>query len=206
MVDSCVEGAGIVMTDATEEELQEEASWAETRGWTATLMEVCGELEEEQALLRRLEDEIPRGVTQPTLRFLHLFSGPPREGDVGWWLRVLGEEQGVRVVVENIDTVIDTSFNLCSDSFYTPLLRLAQRGTFHGIHSGSPCSTWSRARWRRPGPAIMRTRDHPYGGDPRIPALTERDELKLQAHTLLFRRSFAVCQGGAVSVARAGPG
>ena len=39
-MDSSVEGAGFGCCDATEEELQSEARYAETRGWTATLEEL----------------------------------------------------------------------------------------------------------------------------------------------------------------------
>ena len=40
MMDSSIEGAGFGCCDATQEELQNEARYAETRGWTATLEEL----------------------------------------------------------------------------------------------------------------------------------------------------------------------
>ena len=105
--DSCVQGAGLVVTEATRDEIVQGASFAETRGWTA-------------------ETE-------------------------------------------------------------------AMECTFEEGGGVSSCSTWSRARWRRPGPPSLRTGFFPYGGDPSIPAVSAREELERDVHTVLFRRSFELC-------------
>ena len=133
----------------------------ETRGWTAVLETADAQLEMAESILERLEVGVPRGVVLPTIRFLHLFSGPEREEDLGWWLRVLADQAGYRLVVENIDACLDPSFNIYLDSFFYPLLSVIRGGAFHGVHGGSPCSTWSKARWRRPGPCYPGLTCHP---------------------------------------------
>ena len=133
MVDSSVEGAGIIVTNASEEEIVEEASFAETRGWTATLDAADVELESLEGLMDRLEVSVPASVCKPIIRFLHLFSGPDREGDLGWWLRVLADLAGFRMIVENIDTGRDARWNLFKDDFFFPLMLVIRSGAFHGI-------------------------------------------------------------------------
>eukprot|EP00972_Heterocapsa_arctica_P051932 7638132-Heterocapsa_arctica.AAC.1 len=45
MTDSCVDGAGVIATTATREEIVEEERFAETRGWTASLRDELDEYE-----------------------------------------------------------------------------------------------------------------------------------------------------------------
>ena len=199
MADSCVQGAGLIKTNASTEEIIREAAFAETRGWSAEVETLSEEIEEDGDILMRLGGEVPRGPRADVVRVLHLFSGPAREMDLGWWLKVVGGASGIAVVVENVDTIISKGFNIFLDDFYRPLLSACEAGVFDIIHSGSPCSTWSRARWRRPGPPILRTRLCPYGGDPSIPEVSAKEALKRDVHTILFRRSFELCSAVACS-------
>ena len=85
MADSCVQGAGLIVTKADRDEIVQEASFAETRGWTAEVEAMECTFEEDGEILARMgEGEVPRGPRTDVVRVLHLFSGPEREGDLGW--------------------------------------------------------------------------------------------------------------------------
>eukprot|EP00969_Alexandrium_andersonii_P273834 12103307-Alexandrium_andersonii.AAC.1 len=52
------------------------------------------------------------------------------------------------------------------------LEELMKIGYYDGMHSGTPCSSWSAARWRPGGPPPLRSWDHPWG----LPGLAPRHQ------------------------------
>ena len=57
--------------------------------------------------------ERPVKLFQKTYRFLHLFSGRRREGDLSHELFVAGQQQNILVIVDSWDTVISDDLDLC---------------------------------------------------------------------------------------------
>ena len=82
------------------------------------------------------------------MRFLHLFSGPQRDTDIGNALRAAAASHGWNVEGVNFDVCIATEADLLQDDIYRKLLDAAASGAFDIIVSGIPCSTWSSARHR----------------------------------------------------------
>ena len=72
MMDSSVEGAGLVATEASLEEIEDEARYSETLGWSAVLEELEKDADDDSY-------DIPREPHQKSFRILHLFAGPERE-------------------------------------------------------------------------------------------------------------------------------
>ena len=64
------------------------------------------------------------------------------------------------VPVDNDPTLGDKSHDVLIDTFYSDLLRRAQRGEFLAVWAAPPCSTFSVARFRRivGGPPVVRRR------------------------------------------------
>eukprot|EP00974_Lingulodinium_polyedra_P130518 11214122-Lingulodinium_polyedra.AAC.1 len=68
-------------------------------------------------------------------------------------------------------------------------MQAVRAGVFQMVHSGVLCRTWSRARFRQPGPPILRTRDQLDG----VPGSSPADRAKVECDTLLLRRSSEIC-------------
>ena len=92
--------------------------------------------------------------------FLHHFAG--KEDNLGRAVEKEARDQGIRVKVFSVEK--DRGENLLNREPYVHHLATAQRGDIHGYHSGFPCNTFSRLRFReREGlPKPLRTRSHPY--------------------------------------------
>ena len=195
MVDASLSGGAVCVTQATLEEIRSEAAHAESKGWAVTLEAAPSEVVGVIAPSDEPYDPVPAAVAVKTVRALHTFSGPRREKDFEYFLKVFAQEQGVLVVVESVDVFVDPRFDMHSDSFYGDLRRAAKAGAFSLHLSGPPCRTWSRARFRRPGPPVVRTREHPYG----VPGLTGRLRAQVEGDTLLFLRSLELSQDVALA-------
>ena len=197
MVDSCFEGAGVVETTATGQELREEAQFAETKGWSVFLTEVETVIETREEIdSSQNYDPMPKAVPLKKIRALHTFSGPRRKNDFEYFMKVVASTTGIYMIVESIDPLIGAAFNLMDDGFYGGLLQAAAAGAFMIHLSGPPCSTWSIARFRKPGPPVVRTREFPFG----IPGLSVRLQTQVAAHSQLMRRAFEISR----AVMRAG--
>ena len=126
MMDSCMDGAGVIQTVASLDEIRAEAKYAETRGWSAVLEDCPTQLEDDDAILEKLGEltleqqttRIHRGPRQKVLRALHLFSGPEREGDVSWWFKVKAAQRGFSVFTENIDNILNKEWVLGITTFF----------------------------------------------------------------------------------------
>ena len=77
------------------------------------------------------------------LRFLHLFSGPNREGDLAEELFKKGLESNVLVIVECWDIVHSEDQDLTVLSRVLGLLQMIEQGWFDGGHASPPCNTFS---------------------------------------------------------------
>ena len=159
----------MIHTEASQEELREEGRWAPRGGWTVFTgnpeelerRNVGKEFEAEETD-EETTPTLPRGVPLPSARFLHLFSGHARAGDVEDALRRHGALEGILVRTDCADLGHGPEWNLLDEENVQRLCALAGAGYWQGVHSGPPCSTWSAARYSgRPGPPPLRSRDEP---------------------------------------------
>ena len=89
---------------------------------------------------------------------LHLFSGPTDRPD---GLRAVLHRVGWECT--DVDTCIGPGHDLTNDALWEKMEQLIKDGSVDFILMGPPCSTFSRARNRRPGPPVLITSDHPWG-------------------------------------------
>lgn len=136
-------------------------------------MALLAETRDRVAVIEKRKDEFPlindpllkvrehsEEDTFPVLRCLPLVSGPGRGGDVGHELQVAAERLEVRCEVINVDNVgKPTSWARTPTTL----------SLFVGV--GCLCSSWSCARWRRPGPPVLLMGAVPLG---RLPSLRSR--------------------------------
>ena len=194
-VDASEEGFGVVATEASKEAMKETARFAEGRGWMVALEDFHSAIEESMFA----DDDRappPRGparplpVERPTIYLLHLFSGFRREGDLEAHLEVLSASLPFVVVVHSIDIEISPRLNLLDDTFVKMLMDRLSRGCYAGIMAGTPCTTWSTARFNRrnPGPPPVRDRDHLWG----LPGLPGYLQRKVLLANSLALTSFAL--------------
>ena len=98
------------------------------------------------------------GVARMSRRVLLLFSGAYTRPD---GLVACLQRHDIEVVpVDNDPMLGDKSHDVLVDTFYSDLLRRAQRGEFLAAWAAPPCSTFSVARFRRMagGPLVVRRR------------------------------------------------
>ena len=117
--------------------------------------------EEEKSPQERLEEKIQKSVKARRFRFLHHFAGP--RDPLGAAIHQVAAKRGLNVEV--IAAEKDWGQDLCLDEPYNTHLRWAKEGLIDGYHSGFPCSTFSRLRFRdAPNlPKPVRTRSEPHG-------------------------------------------
>ena len=103
---------------------------------------------------------------------VHLFSG------VQSWK---GQNGDVVLEIER-----EKGRDLLNESLFTYLLNLSLEGKVKGIVGGPPCTTFSRARTRSPGPRILRGRE----GDARfgLPCLSDQEYAQLERDNVLIMR------------------
>ena len=83
---------------------------------------------------------------------VHLFSGRRRHQDVHAYLHEFGAERNLKLVVLSLDTAVSTDFgdlSLGSDS-WQQLMRIYAAGAVSATLLGSPCETFSEARFTLP--------------------------------------------------------
>ena len=123
---------------------------------------------EEKASQKRLDEKIQKYVKSRRFRFLHHFAGP--RDPLGAAIHQVAKKRGL--IVEVVAAEKDWGQDLCADEPYNAHLRRAREGLIDGYHSGFPCSTFSRLRFRDapnlPGP--VRTRSEPHGKKSNTPA------------------------------------
>ena len=81
----------------------------------------------------------------------------------------------------------ENGVDLLEEEPYLDFLKKAKEGFWDGMHSGFPCTSFSRLRWREaqgyPGP--VRSKSHPYG----LPGLSKHRQAEADERTLHASRS-----------------
>ena len=120
------------------------------------------------------------------LTFLHHFSGPAKFG-LGEAISAAEAQRGVKVRVINRDILRDGA-DLLADEPFSSDFAAALNGLFDGFHSGFPCSSFSRVRFRPGGPPPVRDRQHQRG----LPSNSREQQFEAEKGTLLATRSAAM--------------
>ena len=118
---------------------------------------------------------------------LHLFSGPTQRSD---GIKAMFRQRGWDC--EDFDIVNGAEQDLSRDDVWTKLLVRIKGRAFRFIVLGPPCSTFSRAREKQPGPRPLRSEAFPYGLPREELTEPERKELKLGNFFMLM--SAAACR------------
>jgi len=118
--------------------------------------------------------------------FLHHFSGPV--DNLSTAVKEEAAKLGLRV--ETVSSDITTGHDLLQDQPYKAQRRAAAEGDVDGYHSGFPCTTFTKLRWRpSPGlPGPVRSQDYPYG----FPDANEREEEECRNGTVMMARSAVI--------------
>ena len=115
--------------------------------------------------------------------FVHHFAG--ERDPLGCALKEEAEKRGVRLRVVSVEKAHGS--DLLEPEPFNNHREKASSGDIDGFHSGWPCDTFSRLRWRKsPGlPPPLRSKDHPYG----LPGLTASQQKQADDGTILMCRS-----------------
>ena len=115
--------------------------------------------------------------------FVHHFAG--KTDNLSKALEEEARAQGLRVSTISVEK--ENGQNLASREPYVHHLVSAKRGDIDGYHSGFPCNTYPRLRFRAQEgmPKPLRTKSHPYG----IPGLDQRRKAEVDEGTILMSRS-----------------
>ena len=118
-------------------------------------------------------------------RYLHMFSG--EKDQLGESIKKEAKAARLEVYVESLDRKRDSEVNLASHTTYDEIDKSVTEGEWDGYHSGFPCSSFSRVRWRdSPGGAHpVRSADHIYG----LPGNTPSQQKEADEGTLMATRS-----------------
>ena len=79
-------------------------------------------------------------------RFLHLFSG--ERDQLGESVRKEAKRARLEIYVESLDRKTDSELNLADPKLYDKIEKSIGDGEWDGFHSGFPCGSFSRVRWR----------------------------------------------------------
>ena len=177
-------------TTSTLSELQEEAKWAVRGNWitrTEPLENFHRHYRPEVEETEKIVVQIPLGITMVRVyHFLHMFSGVQRDKDLEWYLTRIGAAAGFRVVTESLDLAYGDQNDLSLDETVERLRH--RKPAFSGAHNGSPCSTWSRVRYRPGGPPPLRSREFPWG----LPKNSKAQQAKCDHHNKLLKNSWTL--------------
>ena len=130
---------------------------------------------------------------KPCLLVVHLFSGRMREGDLHWQLQELAAGLRVNFVVLSMDTAVSPWYGDLwhSSSAWKHLEQCYTQGLVALTMVGSPCETYSEARFTPPPPEEaakwprpLRSADWFYG----LPELTNRELKQVHAGTNFWLR------------------
>ena len=121
--------------------------------------------------------------------FVHHFAG--LNDVLGKALLAAADVHGLKVEVISVDKEAKTG-DLMSAEPYESHLQLAKEGKVDGYHSGWPCTTFSRLRWRHQVgmPQPVRSRTFPYG----IPSNTGKQQEECDAGTIMLARSLNMAE------------
>ena len=134
---------------------------------------------------------------RPCLLIVHLFSGRRRSGDFHWHLQQMSSALGVTFIVVSMDTAVSPFWGDLhrSSPSWQMLLRCYQAGLVAGTLTGSPCETFSEARYTAPPadsglrwPRPLRSSSMLYG----LPGLTMRELCQVQLGSNFFLQGLEV--------------
>ena len=111
------------------------------------------------------------GLSERWLVALHLYSGRRRDGDFENALRAVAAERGVLVICFSLDIRVSCKHDLLRNKLFSQLRFWCWSGRVFFALSGSPCSTWTKLRYRPGGPPPLRSRENLFG----LPSVTGRD-------------------------------
>lgn len=121
--------------------------------------------------------------------FIHHFAG--KNDVLGKAVLAAADVHGLKVEVISVDKEANSG-NLMEAEPYESHLMMAKQGKVDGYHSGWPCSTFSRLRWRhREGlPQPVRSRRFPYG----LPSNSSPQQTECDAGTIMLARSLTMAE------------
>ena len=142
-----------------------------------------GEADDEGAGKKKLEESIKAYIKARKFRFVHHFAGP--RDPLGAEIHRIAKKRGMTVEVISVEK--DWGQDLCADEPFNTHLGWAKEGLIDGYHSGFPCSTFSRLRFREAEglPPPVRTRAEPYG----CKSNSERQQAECDKGTVMMARS-----------------
>lgn len=82
-------------------------------------------------------------------RYLHMFSG--EQDQLASSLKRAAKNARLEVYVESLDRKRDKEIDLAAPSTYDEIGKSVEEGEWDGFHSGFPCGSFSRVRWRDTG-------------------------------------------------------
>ena len=136
---------------------------------------------------------------RPHFVIAHLFSGRRRVEDIHWFLDCWAERRGVDITVLSLDTAVSTHYgNLHHESTsWDNLLTCYRKGWIAATITGSPCETFSEARFQqqdqedgRRWPRPLRSFERLFG----LPCLTSRELRQLHLGSAFFLQGgLALC-------------
>ena len=143
---------------------------------------------------------------KPCLLVVHLFSGRRREQDFHWYLQKMAADIGVSFLILSMDTAVSPFWGDLhrSSSSWAFLEQCYQRGLVAGTLVGSPCETFSEARFTPPPnddgrrwPRPVRSAERLFGLD----GLSVKELLQVQLGTNFFLQGLEalcghLCHGG----------
>ncbi|CAK0903554.1 unnamed protein product, partial [Prorocentrum cordatum] len=160
--------------------------------------EGCGGYAHDIDELAQAAAPVTRGPSGRAFRFLYLFAGVRRPGDLEEHLRRRAKSAGILIEVWSLDAIIDPKRDRTDPEFLSVIARLVDKGYFHGVLASPPRSTWSRARFRGHEPRPLRTHAEPWErADIRLTSW-ERRQLELETKSLMTALTVirAVCTAG----------
>ena len=140
---------------------------------------------------RRFQEKASRGLGDRASClpiFVHLFSGPRRDGDLEEWVLRRSAAAGIQLMPVSMDLELGPQYDLRFAKAWSWLFRMAQAQLIGVAFSGFPCRTFSRVRFLPGGPRPLRTRQYPYG----VPWLSAAEKKKCQEDTFMAENSAAL--------------
>ena len=134
---------------------------------------------------------VVRPGERPRLLVVHLFSGRRRVGDFHWHLQQMADAMGVTFVILSMDTAVSPFWGDLhrSSPSWQFLARCYQAGLVAGTLTGTPCETFSEARFTEPPeglcvrwPRPVRSAELLYG----LPGLTLGELRQVQLGSSFF--------------------
>ena len=127
-------------------------------------------------------------ISSRTFKFLHHFCGGVDH--LGLAIEEEAKKRGMSVVTIGVDK--ELGGDLSGTFPYTNHMESIAKRDVDGYHSGFPCGSYSRLRWRSaPGlPGPVRSRSHPYG----LPDNNRAQQAEADLGTVLMCRSIEACR------------